>query len=454
MKGQLNLSKLMAGFKTSFGQKLIPIIFLVLFSIHNLRAQETLTLENAIKIALEKNNGIAVAQNNSAMAKNSAKPGNAGLFPRLDLQGGYNYSSNNTDLEFAGGIPPSSVRGAETTNLSGSVGASYLLFDGLGVIYTFQKLKEAGELGETQTRLQIESILLQTVNLYYNIARAQENINVAREAQKNSFERYQRAEARSEYGGLKINALNAKVDFNTDSSAVIIQKMNLANLKHALNVLLGRSADTEFSVSSDVKWNENLSMETMRQKARENNAAILVAAHNLYIAELDLKTARSTQYPRISASASYGYNRMESEAGIVLSNTQIGFSGGITLSYNLFDGRKKHIQIQNAKLAIENNKERQEEAALNVERDLFNAWEKFTQYRQLLKLQEENLETARLNFERTKELFNVGQLTGTQFREAQLNLLRVQNSINDTRFSAKLAEVEITALSGDLLKMN
>lgn len=415
-----------------------------------LSAQE-LVLDEAIKLALEKNHGIKVARNTVEIAKNNIHPGNAGLLPKVDLQGGYNYSNNNTDLEFAGGIPPSSTNGAVTTTLNGSIAASYLLFDGLGVIYNYNKLKEAGELGETQSRLAIESTILQVVNLYYNVARLQENLSVAREALKISEERFNRAEAKSEYGSPKILALNAKVDWNTDSSTAVNLKMNLANLKHSLNVLLGRAPDTEFVVSKEVTWDEGIALEAMKQKARENNTAVLVAAHNLYIAEIDLKSAHSGQFPRLAANASYGYTRQESEAGIVLSNTQLGFTGGITLSYNLFDGRRKHIQIQNAKIAIENNRERQEEAILNVEKDLMDAWENFNQYRLLLQLQEQNLETARLNFERTKELYNVAQVTGTQFREAQLNLLRVESQINDTRFSAKLAEVELLTLSGGLL---
>lgn len=413
-------------------------------------AQE-LSLDEAIKLALDKNHGIKVAQNTAQIAKNNVHPGNAGLLPSVDVQGGYSYSNTNTDLEFAGGIPPSSTDGAVSTTLNGSIGVSYLLFDGLGVIYNYDKLKEAGKLGETQSRLAIESTILQVVNLYYNIARLQENLSVAREALKISEERYDRAQAKSEYGSPKILALNAQVDWNTDSSTVVSLKMSLANLKHGLNVLLGRSPETVFQVSKEVKWDEGLALEVMKQKARENNAAVLVAAHNLFISEIDLKSARSNQFPTLAASASYGYTRQESEASIVLSNTQLGFSGGITLSYNLFNGRRNHIQIQNAKVAIENNRERQQEAVLNVEKDLMDAWENFSQYQLLLQLQEQNLETARLNFERTKELYNVAQVTGTQFREAQLNLLRTQSQINDTRFSVKLAEVELLTLSGGLL---
>lgn len=428
------------------------ITFLLALALAPAAIAQEFTLEQAIKLALEKNYGIHVAQNTAEVAHNNAHPGNAGLLPKVDLNGGYTYSKSNTDLEFAGGIPPSSTDGAETKVLNGSIGASYVLFDGLGVINNYKKLKEYGELGETQSRLAIESTLLQVSNLYYNIARVQENLAVAREALSISMDRYERAQARSEYGAPKILALNAKVDLNTDSSTVINLGMNLRNLKRSLNVLLGRAADTEFTVAREVTWDENTALEAMRQKAKENNAAVLVAAHNLYIAETDLKVARSGQFPRLAASASYGYNKQESDAGIVLSNTQIGFTGGITLSYNLFNGRRNHIQIQNAKLAIENNRERQEEAMLNVDKDVLNAWENFTQYRQLLQLEEENLETAQLNFERTKELFGVAQVNSTQFREAQLNLLRLQSRINDTRFSAKLAEIELKTLSGGLLQ--
>ncbi len=428
------------------------VLLLACTAVANGLAQE-LTLEQAIKLALEKNYGISVAQNTAEISKNNAHPGNAGLLPMVDLNGGYTYSNTNTDLEFAGGIPPSSVDGAETRVLNGSIGASYILFDGLGVIHNYNKLKEYGELGETQSRLAIESTLVQISNLYYNIARVQENLAVAREALSISKDRYERAQARSDYGAPRILALNAKVDLNTDSSTVINLGMNLKNLKRSLNVLLGRAVDTEFSVAREVTWDESTVLETVRNQAKENNAAVLVAAHNLFIAETDLKVVRSGQYPRLAASASYGYNKQESDAGIVLSNTQIGFTGGITLSYNLFNGRRNHIQIQNAKIAIENNREKQEEALLTVDKDVLNAWENFTQYRQLLQLEEENLETAQLNFERTKELFGVAQVNSTQFREAQLNLLRLQSRINDTRFSAKLAEIELKTLSGGLLRV-
>jgi outer membrane protein TolC len=52
-----------------------------------LRAQNTLTLGMAVKQAMEHNHGILVAQNNSEIAQNNARAGNAGLLPKVDATG-------------------------------------------------------------------------------------------------------------------------------------------------------------------------------------------------------------------------------------------------------------------------------------------------------------------------------------------------------------------------------
>ena len=66
-------------------------------------------------------------------------------------------------------------------------------------------------------------------------------------------------------------------------------------------------------------------------------------------------------------------------------------------------------------------------------------------------LEEKNLESAELNFKRTQELFNLGQVTTTQFREAQLNLISARNNISSAKYTAKLLEIELMRLSGQLL---
>ncbi len=66
-------------------------------------------------------------------------------------------------------------------------------------------------------------------------------------------------------------------------------------------------------------------------------------------------------------------------------------------------------------------------------------------------MEQTSVETAKINFELTQEKYKLGQVLNTEFRQAQLNLLMTENSLNNSKYNAKLAELEIIKLSGILL---
>jgi outer membrane protein TolC len=59
--------------------------------------------------------------------------------------------------------------------------------------------------------------------------------------------------------------------------------------------------------------------------------------------------------------------------------------------------------------------------------------------------------TNQNNFDRTFQQFKIGQISSIEFRQAQLNLLNAQTSLNLAKFDAKLAEVQLLQLTGQLL---
>ena len=85
------------------------------------------------------------------------------------------------------------------------------------------------------------------------------------------------------------------------------------------------------------------------------------------------------------------------------------------------------------------------------ERNVANAYDAYRNSRTILALQERNLRSAELNFQRTEQLFNLGQVTTTTFREAQLNLIRSRNNISSAKYTAKIAELRLMQLAGQLL---
>jgi len=430
----------------------ILFIFL-LFGAISINAQEILTLEQAVEKTLNSNLNIKVFRNNIAVAENNSNMGNAGMLPNVTLNGATNYSSNNTKLEFAGNIAPVEQNGAQSTSNNLSVNLNYTLFDGLAMFYNYDILKASKSQTEIQTRLNIENTLLQVIAGYYEMARLQNQMKIGKEALAISKERYRRAKTYNEFGGSsKIEFLSAEVDLNTDSSAFLNAELAWVNSRRNLNFLMGVENDLMYKVEEDVTLNKDLAIENLFDKAKQNNAGVMNAEYNILISEKQLKTTKSTLLPTIAANASYGYSGSNNEVGIVLSNQNTGFNAGLSLTYPLYRGGAQSTQRRNAQIQLENATLQKELAEKQLVRDLNNAFSTYQNAIRVVELNEKNLVTAKLNFNRAKELYDLGKVTNTQFREAQLNFARTKSTLVNSSFQVKLAEADLIRISGSLLE--
>lgn len=416
-------------------------------------AQDRLGLDQVVQICLERNYDVVVARNTAEVAENSAVPGNAGLTPTIALNGNGSYSNNNTNLTFAGDIPPVSQDGAQSQTLGGNVGLNYILFDGLGTIYSYKQLKNSAKIADLEARFTIENTLLQTVVTYYNVARLKQQYDITQSNLDISRDRLRRQEVGYDFGSsTKLNVLNAEVDYNADSVSVLQARQSWLNERRTLNQLLGFEIDTEYEVDTNVVYAPGLALDSMLSSAMQNNALLLAAAYREQGADFDIKRAQGQRYPRLDLNAQYGYTNNQNDAGILLEQENQGFSGGITLRWVLFDGDRISAQVKNAKLAYENSQELREKTNTGVERDVKNAWGNYENDLTVLEIERINVETNQINFERSQEQFARGQITSTQFREAQRNLALARINLNNARYTLKLSELELIRLSGRLLQ--
>ena len=416
--------------------------------------QDLLRLEEAISIALENNYGIMVARNDAQISANNAHMGAAGLLPTVSASAGGNFNVNNTKVEFATNqIPSVDVNGAQSSSINAGINVNYTVFDGMGNVNTFRVLKKSAELSDTQTQAIIEASISQIAAAYYSIARLQESYRTLSESATISQERLTRSQNRQEFGGAnKLAVLNAEVDLNTDSANLAVAYYNLENAKRSLNALLGREINTSFEVNTAVAFSENIQLPKLIEKAQANNVQLRLADYGQQIAELNLKIAKSNYMPVLGVTAGYNFSKADNGPGSILKTQEnLGLALGASLSIPIFAGNQRKVAVQNAEIDLLNSQHQQEEARLNLERDLANAYYTFQSTLRQYELQQKSLESARENFKRTEDAFELGQAGNVQFREAQLNLQRVQDRINDLRYTAKLNEIEVLRLSGQLI---
>lgn len=446
-------------------KNILSILLLLSVTIHFTSAQEKLlSKDEVVQLALENNFGIKVAKNQVAIAKNNQSVLNSGYLPTLTNSTTANYSRDDSVIEFPGvlnqdGSPRADVDiyKAEAQRFNSTLNANYTIFDGMGRFYNYKRLQEQYQLSELQARETIENTMLQLFSVYYEVARITENENVLQQALEISTQRIKRAEYAFEYGqNTKLDILNAQVDVTNDSINILNTRQELANTMRDLNVVINQDLNEKFQVDTLVSFIPKLQLEEFVTQAKLNNVALLQTEKNLAINAYDIKVNKSGYLPTVGLNGAYGWNLNQSAASAFFpgtNNTTWNFGLGASLTWNLFDGGGTTVRVKNAKIAYENQELLKQQVELEVNRDIQNALAIYENRLNIFNIQEKNVSTNQNNFERSKEQFQLGRITSIEFRQAQINLLNAQTNKNLAKYDAKLAELQLLQLTGQLLNV-
>ena len=418
-------------------------------------AQELITPQKAVSLALENNHGIRLAKTDVEIAENNADILNSGYLPTVTGSAGANYNLDDTEVGFTDGTERI-LNGAESSSYNASVDLDYTLFDGFGRAYIYKQNKETKQLTELQARETIENTIVQLFSIYYSVAELIESKEAVSQALKVSKDRLVRANYQFDYGqSTKLESLNAEVDINNDSINLMNMTQELNNAKRDLNFVLGNTIPGNFTINTDVDFNTLYNKEVLLEKARTSNITILQVNKNIDINKLGLKSEKSEYLPTVGLTGSYGWNKNNNNAASFSAySINTGLSGGVSLSWNLFDGGSTITSVRNAKVNLEAQNILKEQLLVSVVRDFNNAWDDYENKLSIYKLQEHNIITSENNFNRTQEKFKLGQVNSIEFRQAQINLLNAELSRNQAKYLAKVAEMQMLQICGELLNVD
>lgn len=416
----------------------------------SLNAQTILTLEEANRITLENNFGIRIAKNNIQLAENQTDKSVNGYLPTVFANGGLNGSFGGSTQQFNNGLEANTAN-AITWGASASVNADYTIYDKQRDL-TLDQFKENLALSNLQLRQAIEQSVLQVHNSYYQLALQLENLAVLNQSIEISKERLKREAYRLEYGqGSGLDILNAEVDIKRDSVNLLNALMAVENEKRNLNVAMGRGINEQFDIEASTEINANLNLTSLLENAKADNVDMQINRQTLTLNEMDLDIIEAEKKPTLTAGAAYNFNFSDNPSeAFVTQSTSRGFSGNVGVAWTIFDG-SRDIRKQNTALNLTNLKLQAAQIEQQLERDITNAWASYQNSIFVLRVEKSAVETNRENFSRTEEQVKVGRLSSLEFRQAQLNLLNAQTSLNNAKLNTKLAEVQLLALVGKLL---
>lgn len=415
-----------------------------------LTAQELLTAEEAVRIALQNNYAIEIARNELEMDRAGVSWGNAGILPAVGLTANTNNSIQSTRQTRSDGNIIE-VDNARNNNLNYGVVADWTLFDGFRMFARYDQLKELEKLGEAQLRETILTRVSDVLITYYDLVQQQQQLSALDSTLVISEQRMELAKNRFTIGrSSKLEVLNAQVDLNTDRTTMLRQEEIFNNTKIRLNEILSREPVTNFVVQEDIRVDDELLLEDLERMAREQNPVLQAQIISRNIAKLELKQVKAGRYPTIEANTGYIFSQNESPVGFTTFGRSEGLNYGLSARMNLFDGFNQKQNEKIARLQVENSEIAIEQQAQTLESQLNRAYQTYLTNISLIRLEGENEAIARENLEITMEKFRIGTIPTIEFRTAQLNYINAIVRHSNAKFQAKLSEISLKEFAGNL----
>ncbi|MHC0445282.1 TolC family protein [Flavobacterium sp. 3-218] len=431
-------------------KKIYCTAIILFFCIVQTKAQEVLTIEQAMTIALENNFEIKIAKNNSKISETNVTIGNAGMLPTATANVTDNNSIMNSSQTRQDGTS-TSLDNAKNNSLSYGVSLGWTVFDGMKMFARLDQLKELQKLGDAELKRTILVKIAQVNSAYYDLVQMQQQLAALDTTIVISNQRLTLAKNRFSIGkASKLEVLNAQVDLNSDQVALLRQKEAYANGKILLNQHLARDPKIDFKVTDEVVVDNKLVLADLMDLAQKQNPALEAQIINKRIAELQLKQVKADRYPTLRLTTGYNFNESQSSLGFTSETSSRGLNYGFNASMNIFDGFNQHRNEKVAKLQIENSTLAIEQQNTVLSTQLSTAFQTYLTNLELIDLEQDNEAIAKQNLDITLDKFRIGTITTLDFRTAQLNYVNAKVRYSNAQYEAKLSEIALKELAGNI----
>ena len=396
------------------------------------------SLERCIEYAKEHNLQIKQNQLSVQQAQNNILQSKMDFLPSIDASASHNMSwgrsVNMQTLEI--------IQNKLSQSSSFSASASETIFSGFAKVNTLKSNKMQLQISEQQVEKLKNDITIQITRAYLQVLLSQELEKTAKENLESIAQQVEKSKQLVDAGSQAYSTLlEMKAQYANEASTLVDAQNNVRTNLLTLTQLL----DLQPTDASNLAVVKPVGSADTLYKGEEMNLVyakalelpqIKAAELTLDKSRLDLKVQQARLYPSISASAGYGTFFTDGQNGAFFpqldKNKQ--HSLGFSLNIPVFSGLGYRTNVKNAKLAVENSRIDLEIQKQNLYKEVQTAYNEEYSALQKVKAAKVTLESTKESFTYTENKFNVGALSGTDYRVAKANLFKAQSDFLQAKY--------------------
>ncbi|MEO7315873.1 MAG: TolC family protein [Ginsengibacter sp.] len=434
-----------------FNKKYWLISFMGMFFTHSAFSQtDLLTVQEAIKYAIENNYGILMTKNDIEIGGINNNWANAGAIPVISATANKAVGLSNLDQKLNNGTV-TQKKGSTTQNLNAGVAVNWRVFDGFKMFATKQKLEELEKRGEYVFRKNLNETVYNVVTSYYRIVTLNEQSEASEEQISLYRDRFNLAQRKYEIGtGAKFEVLEAEVDLNAQRSNLLSLQNEIALAKSSLNNLMGRIPQISFKVIDTIIVQSLPSIAEVNSKIELQNPDVMLANSDLAILMQEKREINAKRLPTVNINGFYNFAKSRNSAGFTLFNQSYGPSGSIGVSVPIFNGGLVKKQLQIADIDIRNQELFINETKNDIATSLNNVYINYNNSLKAIELEKENLILATENIKIAMERYRVLNITSVELRQIQISYNAVKNRLYNALLQGKISEAGVALLMGEI----
>jgi outer membrane protein len=346
----------------------------------NQSAAKSITLDQAIQIALEKNTSVLTAQYSLEGQQSAVTAAYGNLLPSLSANGTWQRARRETETAFIQGLGNVAYHQSSTTNaFNTSIGSNVLLFNGFANYANLSRARSDAVAAEHTSDRTRQSVVYQVQSLYFNLLRNEELLKVSEDNLKRDRRQLEQIKESNRVGSKSIaDVYRQEVQVGNDELALIQAQNNYdkarADLVFALGLsVMDRNDFHDPSIKPDVDTTEfqavNEQYKNYRllvNEALQARPDYLSAVENVNSANSSVTVATGGHFPSISGFVSYGLN----SGDLSSLNDNRSLLWGLNISFPLFNGWQTTNQVQQAKVNLKTAEEQLSQAERQVQVDI------------------------------------------------------------------------------------
>jgi outer membrane protein len=408
-------------------KQILLILLMFPLGIFNLSAQEPikLSLEEAVKMALDKNTNIMNSQLDLEMSEKKIKETIAIGLPHLNLKSAYTYLPKVPTLTFGmpsddpNAPPPTPIELGVKHNVVTDITASQLIFNG-SYIVGLQATKVLHNLSiqnDEKTRLDVNESV---INTYQMIQLAEESLKILQQNLDNVLKtKYEISEMFKQGFMEKTDVDQLEVTANILRNSMNQVRSNLDMAYRLLKIQLGIDENTPVVVADSVATYESLMMASdqliTEEFVLEKNVDYKLAQTSKQLAELNVKNEKSGYLPVITGFYNYTYKLNAPAFDFTPKNTF-----GVNLNLPIFASGQRKALIDQRILEVE----KRENTRLFVSSSLIM---QANQLKSDVEIKAEKYKNQKMSKELTDEIY---QRTLEKYRQGLVTSLDLANTQN------------------------